>query len=185
MCKAMGPGGPVDLKDLGNQLGRYLQQEIANHPLPAALQAVVADLAADLPDLQAPLRDLVSRPTFQSIIPYAQSGKSGLAHRDALIEEISRIYRPEVVLAIGEVLDGIMGSSEDGASNLYHYDERRTKSMITDNGLRPSDMHCKSDTRNEQVRECDLNEQSRSRDNLNHSAGGILRRMLDWGGFEV
>ncbi len=99
------------LRSLGRQLGEFvLQRQGASRPTPVALQGVVADLAAGTPDLQAPLRDLVSRQSFGALLPHARSG-GGLIQRDALIQEISRVYHPEVLVEMEEVLNGFLDAS--------------------------------------------------------------------------
>ncbi len=98
------------LRRLGSELGEYAQRHRGALPSPGTLQGAVADLAANLPDLQAPLRDLVSRQTFAALIPYARSG-AGSIQRDALIQEISRVYHPSVLVAVEEILNGFLDAS--------------------------------------------------------------------------
>lgn len=100
------------LRSLGRQLGEYTRRHTGSKPTPAALQGVVADLAAEMPDLQAPLRDLVSRQSFSAILDYALSGR-GLIQRDSLIQEISRVYHPDVLADLEEILSGFLSASEE------------------------------------------------------------------------
>ena len=111
------------LRSVGNQLGRYVRSQAGNPPSPGALQGVVADLAASLPDLQAPLRDLVCRHTFTALLPHALS-VGGSIQRDALIQEISRVYHPDVLIDLEEVLNGFLDASGGIAISL-------TESMVT------------------------------------------------------
>ena len=97
------------LRSLGRQLGEYVARQGGILPAPAALQGVVADLTAGQSDLQAPLRDLVSRQSFAALLPHARSS-GGLIQRDALIQEISRVYHPDVLIFIEEVLNGFLDS---------------------------------------------------------------------------
>ncbi|WP_255020276.1 hypothetical protein [Cyanobium sp. WKJ7-Wakatipu] len=66
-------------------------------------------MTAGQSDLQAPLRDLVSRQSFAALLPHAGSN-GGLIQRDALIQEISRVYHPDVLIFIEEVLNGFLDS---------------------------------------------------------------------------
>ena len=109
--------GSVQLRSLGSQLGEYVHHKTGNASSPASLQGVVADLAADMPDLQAPLRDLVSRQSFGALLPHARSG-GGSIQRDALIQEISRVYHPDVLVQVEEVLNGFLDSSGGIATSI-------------------------------------------------------------------
>jgi tetratricopeptide (TPR) repeat protein len=104
------------LKSLGRQLGEYAQGQTDTKLSPVALQGVVSDLAAEMPDLQASLRDLVSRQSFTAIIQYALSGR-GMIQRDALIQEISRLYHSDVLRDLKEVLNGFLAESGDNSSS--------------------------------------------------------------------
>lgn len=105
------------LTSLGSQLGDYVQRQNGRPPSLAALQGVVADLAVSQPDLQAPLRDLVSRQSFAALLPHARSG-SGLIQRDALIQEISRVYHPDMLVRVEQVLNGFLDASGGIATSL-------------------------------------------------------------------
>jgi tetratricopeptide (TPR) repeat protein len=107
------------LRSLGRQLGEYVSRQRGMPPAPAALQGVVADLTAVQSDLQAPLRDLVSRQSFAALLPYARSS-GGLIQRDALIQEISRVYHPDVLVRVEEVLNGFLDASGGIATSLMH-----------------------------------------------------------------
>jgi hypothetical protein len=78
---------------------------------------VVDDLAAGMPDLQAPLRDLVTRQSFGTLLPHARSG-GGSIQRDALIQEISRIYHPALLVEVQEVLNGFLDTNGGIVSGL-------------------------------------------------------------------
>jgi hypothetical protein len=104
------------LKSLGRQLGEYAQGQTDTKLSPVALQSVVADLAAKMPDLQASLRDILSRQSFTAIIQYALSGR-GMIQRDALIQEISRVYHPDVLDDLEEVLNGFLAVSGENSSS--------------------------------------------------------------------
>ena len=109
----------AQLRKIGSQLGQYVRQQGGNPPSAGALQGVVADLAAKMPDLQAPLRDLVTRQTFQTLLPHALSA-GGSVRRDALIQEISRVYSADVLLEIEEVLNGFLDATGGIAFSKEH-----------------------------------------------------------------
>jgi hypothetical protein len=99
----------AQLRALGAKLALYIRRG-DRPPSTAALQAVVADLTAATPELTPPLRDLVGRVSFQALIPLAAQG-SGSVQRDALIQEVRRIYTPEVVASLQEILNGFLECS--------------------------------------------------------------------------
>ena len=105
------------LRRLGSQFGEYVSRQNGNVPSPAALQGVIADLAAGESELIAPLRDLVSKQGFVALLPYARSN-GGLIQRDALIQEISRVYHPDVLVRVEEVLNGFLDASGGIATSL-------------------------------------------------------------------
>jgi len=104
--------GENHLKTLGKHLGEYSLSCTGKDLAPTRLQGVIADLTADIPDLQAPLRDLASRRSFTALLPYARSGK-GSIQRDALIQEIKAIYHPIILAQTEEVLNGFLDISND------------------------------------------------------------------------
>ena len=106
--------GNPQLIGLGRQIGEYVQRQSGHRCNIQSLQGVVADLASDMPDLKAPLRDLVARQSFPSLFPHVLSG-NGVLQRDALIQEVSNIYSPELLSQIEQVLNGLLGMSSDVA----------------------------------------------------------------------
>ena len=94
-------------RELGQRLARTLSQSSSPISTPARLQGLVADLAADQEELLLPLKDLVSRPAFQALIPRAGSG-SGAVQRDVLIQAMEATFSRRVIQAIAEVLDGFL-----------------------------------------------------------------------------
>ena len=94
---------------LGLALGRFVKEQGQRHP--AQLTAVIADLSADHPDLQAPLRDLVTRESFLSLLHKARSG-GGLIQRDAVIQEMKSIYQQDILANLEEVLNGFLDISK-------------------------------------------------------------------------
>ncbi len=96
----------IDYRQIGLALANHLN-EANGVPSVVSLQGMIADLAADFPELLVPLRDLVTRPTFQGLIAKAGSG-SGALQRDALINEVRPVFSVQVLDALTEVLDGFL-----------------------------------------------------------------------------
>jgi len=93
---------------------RQIGQALADHiiqssgvPTGAALQGMIADLAADQPELLLPMRDLVSRPAFKALFTKANSG-GGMLQRDALINEVRPLFSDQVLEALSELLNGFL-----------------------------------------------------------------------------
>lgn len=98
------------MRCLGSSLAEFVKSRPVDQLTTASLQAVISDLAVDHVNLIAPLKDLVSRKSFQSLIPSASSGGCGI-QRDTLIQEISRVYHPAILKSIEDVLNGFLESS--------------------------------------------------------------------------
>jgi hypothetical protein len=94
-------------RELGQQLALILSQSSGSISTPARLQGLVADLAAEQQELLLPLKDLVSRPAFQALIPRAGSG-SGAVQRDVLIQAMEATFSRQVIQALRELLDGFL-----------------------------------------------------------------------------
>ena len=94
-------------RELGQRLARTLSQSSSPIATPARLQGLVADLVADRQELLLPLKDLVSRPAFQSLIPRAGSG-SGAVQRDVLIQALATTFTRPVIEVLAEVLNGFL-----------------------------------------------------------------------------
>lgn len=97
---------PMDYRQIGQALASHLNRS-SGVPTGAALQGMIADLAADHPELLLPMRDLVSRPAFQLLIAKADSG-GGMLQRDALINEVRPLFSGQVLDALLELLNGFL-----------------------------------------------------------------------------
>jgi hypothetical protein len=106
-----------ELQSIGRQLAQFVRQSGGRASESGVLQGVIADLAAGQLELFAPLRDLVGRQSFQALLPHALSG-GGTIQRDALIQEISGVYHPDMLVSIEQVLNGFLGSSGGVAVSL-------------------------------------------------------------------
>ena len=96
---------------IGEQLAGYLSRGAGARPAPAALQALVADLAADQQQLVLPLKDLVVRPAFLALIDQAGRG-TALLQRDALLAELSATFAPAVMASLTPLLNGFLGLAD-------------------------------------------------------------------------
>lgn len=94
-------------RELGQRLADYLQRMDVTDVTPARVQGLVADLVGEHQALLLPLKDLVSRPAFQALIPLAGSG-SGALQRDALVSEIQTTFAQQLVTGLGDLLDGFL-----------------------------------------------------------------------------
>ena len=96
----------MDYRQIGQTLASHINRS-SGVPTGAALQGMIADLAADNPELLLPMRDLVSRPAFQALIAKADSG-GGMLQRDALINEVRPLFSAPVLEALSELLNGFL-----------------------------------------------------------------------------
>lgn len=96
---------------IGEQLAGYLSGGAGARPAAAALQALVADLAADQQQLVLPLKDLVARPAFLALIDQAGRG-TALLQRDALLAELGATFAPAVMASLTPLLNGFLGLAD-------------------------------------------------------------------------
>jgi hypothetical protein len=104
--RVKGSGQP-QWRELGQRLAHTLRQSNGASSTSARLQGLVADLAAEHTALLLPLKDLVTRPAFQALVPRAGSG-TGAVQRDVLLQELEATYALPVIAAIAELLDGFL-----------------------------------------------------------------------------
>lgn len=105
-------------RGIGSQLAAFLQRRSGSFPEPGVLQGVVADLAASNEELIVPLKALVSRPGFRALAGLAGSGK-GEVQRQALLQELTATFSPQVISALSDLLGGFLALPEgqnDGAA---------------------------------------------------------------------
>ena len=103
----MTPEERTQYRAIGGRLAVVLRQRQGQLPSPAAMQGIAADLVGDKTELLLPLKDLVSRPGFQSLISQAGSGR-GTAERQALLAELEATFASTVIRAMGELLGGFL-----------------------------------------------------------------------------
>lgn len=98
-------------------LWRHAQENLNKPKLINTLQGVAADLIPNQPDLAAPIRDLINKPLFLSTLRQIKPG-AALAQRDALIDELSRIYTPETLHVFHQILGGFLGIPDEDAPTI-------------------------------------------------------------------
>ncbi len=99
-------------RSIGVRLAEFCQTRDQSQLTPAALQAVIADLAGDQAKLLIPLRDLVIRADLRTLAAQAGSGQA-MALRDGLLQDLRSTYSPAVVAALAEVLNGLLDLPSD------------------------------------------------------------------------
>ena len=107
-----GPAGMAgsELRVLGERLAGHLRQAAGRRDSVAGRQALVADLFAGRDDLLIPLKDVVSRPSFEALLEPGGARRAAV-QRDALLGELQALYAPVVVDRLAEVLNGFLGLS--------------------------------------------------------------------------
>jgi hypothetical protein len=91
-------------RDIGRELALHILAKPELSTDSAVLAALVSDFAASSLDQVAPLRDLMRRPGFQMLLPFARSS-SGALQRDALVEELRPVYSESVMIGITEFIN--------------------------------------------------------------------------------
>jgi len=102
-----------EYKKIGKLLGSYIHKQ--DKPTTAQIQGFLSDLLID-DYMLAPMKDLISRPTFLPLCKMVDSGKVFVL-RDSLLHELSRSYLPEVVTNARSMLNGMLAIDEDIPGN--------------------------------------------------------------------
>lgn len=98
-------------------LRQHAQENLSKPSLINTLQGVAADLIPNQPDLAAPIKDLINRPLFLSTLRQMKPG-AALAQRDALINELARIYTPETLQALHHILNGLLDITDQDTDSI-------------------------------------------------------------------
>ncbi len=98
----------AELRALGASLANHVRQANGRTATPTARQALVADLCGELDDLVIPLKDVVSRRSFESFLQLGDPQVGAAVQRDALLSELQKIYSPVVIERIAAVLNGFL-----------------------------------------------------------------------------
>ena len=142
---------------LGENLATFVCSSSFRASGSSSLFGVVADLAADDPEMGLLLKDLVARPIFQNLLSLAATGdKSALIQRDSLLAELSRTYKPDVVCAIADVLNGFLNIKNGVESFRNMPDGDFVPSLTSKSNLTPQDSNSKDDNKSDLERLVDL-----------------------------
>lgn len=90
-------------RTVGGRLGAYIR---SNNPSTQQIQSLLGDLLAN-DELLLPMRDVVARQSFPALRDFAGSG-GGAIQRDALLQELARSYLPNIVDAVGQLVNGFL-----------------------------------------------------------------------------
>ena len=127
---------PENRRQLGERLAAFVCSPSFGASGSNALVGVIADLVADDPDMGPPLKDLVTRPSFQNLLPSAAQGGAGaLAQRDSLLSELSRTYNPDIVAAMSDILSGFLAISENTNSSQARSNDEARSSADSDSSF--------------------------------------------------
>lgn len=113
----MDPAQQAAYRQIGQQIAAHLQQQPLASFSPRQWQGLLADLAGHHSDLKTPLWDLTQRPLFANLLQQKDRVHGAIA-REALLQQLRSLFAPQVVEALGEVLDGLIAAhwGEPGGS---------------------------------------------------------------------
>ena len=104
------PGGPEQAEQrrwIGEQLSQYAKAWGSDPAGTKRLEALVADLAPNDPDLRSALKVVASRDGFQKLLHLSGSGK-GQIEKQAFLAELSAVFAAQAIEAIDAVLCGVL-----------------------------------------------------------------------------
>ena len=97
----------IKLRWIGEQIGLYAKTHSGDRAETKKLDALVADLASDDPDLRSALKVVASRDGFQKLLSLSDSGK-GQIEKQAFLSDLSTVFAPQAIEAIDAVLCGVL-----------------------------------------------------------------------------
>ncbi|MFM7085727.1 MAG: hypothetical protein ACKOXO_01870 [Cyanobium sp.] len=100
---------------IGQQIAAHLQKQPLAAFTPRQWQGLLADLAGGHSDLKTPLWDLTQRPLFLNLWQHKDRTHRAIA-REALLQQLQSMFAPQVVEALGEVLDGLIAAQQEGST---------------------------------------------------------------------
>ncbi|QNG30616.1 hypothetical protein [Synechococcus sp. LTW-R] len=92
---------------VGEQLGLYAKAWSNDPSGSKKLEALVADLAPNDPDLRSALKVVASRDGFHKLLNLSGSGK-GQIEKQAFLSDLSTVFAPQALEAIDAVLCGVL-----------------------------------------------------------------------------
>ena len=104
------PGGPEQAEQrrwIGEQLSQYAKAWGSDPAGTKKLEALVADLAPNDPDLRSALKVVASRDGFQKLLSLSGSGK-GQIEKQAFLSDLSTVFAPQAIEATDAVLCGVL-----------------------------------------------------------------------------
>ena len=104
------PGGSEQAQQrrwIGEQLSLYAKAWVSDPAGTKKLEALVADLAPNDPDLRSALKVVASRDGFQKLLSLSGSGK-GQIEKQAFLSDLSTVFAAQAIEAIDAVLCGIL-----------------------------------------------------------------------------
>lgn len=104
----MNPTQEAELRVLGVSLADHVLRNNGRPTTPTARQALIADLCGERDDLVIPLKDVVSRRSFESFLHPGDPQVVSAVQRDVLLSELQQIYSPVVIERIAAVLNGFL-----------------------------------------------------------------------------
>lgn len=108
-------------------VGHSFRRALLEYPLqPQSHGAHIRDLVAELEGLRPALMDLVSRRAFR-LLPLQGSHAEKLLARDALMSQVSGLYRDSILSEMLHFLDGVLG--------IVHEDEVDESAGLQESGL--------------------------------------------------
>ena len=104
------PGGPEKAQRrrwVGEQLALYAKAWSTDPSGSKKIEALVADLAPNDPDLRIALKVVASRDGFHKLLNLSGSGK-GRIEKQAFLSDLSTVFAPQAIEAIDAVLSGVL-----------------------------------------------------------------------------
>lgn len=104
------PSGPEQTQRrlwVGEQLALYIKACESQPAGSKKIEALVADLAPDDPDLRSVLTLVASRDGFKRLVSLSGTGK-GLIEKQALLSDLSTVLAPQALEAVNAVLCGVL-----------------------------------------------------------------------------
>ena len=109
------PGGQEQTQQrrwVGEQLGLYAKAWSNDPSGSKKLEALVADLAPNDPDLRSALKVVASRDGFKKLLNLSGSGK-GQIEKQAFLSDLSTVFAPQALEAIDAFLCGVLNLPKD------------------------------------------------------------------------
>jgi len=97
----------LQCRQIGGRLAVFVRSKSDKQLDQQVISAALADFVGSDSEVLIPLKALIGRSSFRSLIPPAGSGQ-GAVQCDALLAELKDIFAPKVLQQISFVLDGFL-----------------------------------------------------------------------------